>query len=207
MSVTDEYVLISWHAGEQNSDLLLGPGSELSELDILETKAVCSEPPFTSANRGCWWRSHHNDHFDIPTYVVTHIPTCSHHWSILPSSSFAFPSSVGCVHLPFLRGYPGGNNLYMYPLSDPWWWMPEKSHIYLSMIKSKTMHIYKRLYFSKHGNNTLSLCRTICHLTVTNCEMPSKIILCDLTWETDSMFVIFHVLLTLHLGYLGHQLQ
>lgn len=138
MSVTDEYVLISWHAGEQNSDLLLGPGSELSELDILETKAVCSEPPFISANRGCWRGSHHNDHFDIPTYVVTHIPTCSHHWSILPSSSFAFPSSVGCVHLPFLRGYPGGNNLYMYPLSDPWWCMPEKSHIYLSMIKSKT---------------------------------------------------------------------
>ena len=39
MSVTAKYMLISWHVGEQNTDLLLGPGSELSELDICETKS------------------------------------------------------------------------------------------------------------------------------------------------------------------------
>lgn len=46
-SVTAEYVLISWHIGEQNTDLLLGPGRKENEMDLLETKVVCSSPPFT----------------------------------------------------------------------------------------------------------------------------------------------------------------
>lgn len=59
MSVTAEYTLISWHVGEK-TDLLLRPGSELSELDNVKQKWCVHYPHSPQMDSECWWGSHDN---------------------------------------------------------------------------------------------------------------------------------------------------